>query len=424
MNEKRTRLQLQAKENFSRAHEEGGRQSSNKLKRKKAIEEANLYNPWGKGVGNPKYDSQGNVSVRFGMKTHYDIFNKFPIISTQSGITLSGWPLPASATGDGIHSDGSPSQTHRSGLLSRRHGQNFVTEKSSTEPPLLNGRETVITDGHTRPQKHQGQLTRVHNQSIVAPVHQTDNVQRVSKPSAGKLKRELDQANKSLNLQVNENYDRLAPVPSLSQGDSIDQEASQNIPSPKNRQSIDNQSKDVADWMRSTAVGQPQRDPISGFIRPTRRITSDVTRHRLDLRTPKNAIAYHQELAQQIEERNERDRIQRDLERKQEKNWDQNLFKNFGKPGGGAPHLHGCIRRQFSNPSMVPQLQVGTHIPEAKYGNINSHIGGKGHGAPNDDAHRHVFSNAAIVPAAQLGTGVPKIVGDKRTTVASLLNFK
>ena len=72
----------------------------------------------------------------------------------------------------------------------------------------------------------------------------------------------------------------------------------------------------------------------------------------------------------------------------------------------------------------MPQEQQGSKIPNAPYGqnNINSSFGGSGHGAPHDrGTHRRAFSNAAIVPATQLGTNVPKIVGDKPTTVSSLM---
>ena len=35
-----------------------------------------VYNPWGKGSGNPRFNDKGDVDVRYGMKTHYDIFNR------------------------------------------------------------------------------------------------------------------------------------------------------------------------------------------------------------------------------------------------------------------------------------------------------------------------------------------------------------
>ena len=159
-------------------------------------------------------------------------------------------------------------------------------------------------------------------------------------------------------------------------------------------------SNDVADWMRSKAVCQPQRDVISGLIRPTRRVTSDVTRHRLDLRSHANAHNYHEELSRQVAERRMREQFLKEQERKAESNWDMNLFGSFGKPGAGAPSDKGVVRRQFSNPSLMPQIQAGTHVPssDAYDNNINSHIGGAGHGAPHKKGtHRRVFSNAALV---------------------------
>lgn len=100
---------------------------------------------------------------------------------------------------------------------------------------------------------------------------------------------------------------------------------------------------------------------------------------------------------------------------------------NFGKPGSGAPSNFGPARRQFSNPSLMPQEQLGSKIPNAPYGldNINNNLGGIGHGAPHSKGFgRRMFSNAALVPTQQLGTNMPKIVCDKPTTVASLLNYK
>lgn len=113
----------------------------------------------------------------------------------------------------------------------------------------------------------------------------------------------------------------------------------------------------------------------------------------------------------------------RQSELRAERNWDNNLISSFGKPGAGAPSTLGTARRQFSNPSLMPQTQVGTSTPSYGYdNNVNSLLGGVGHGAPhNKGTHRRMFSNAALVPQAQLGTNTPKIVGDKPTSVASLL---
>jgi hypothetical protein len=458
VDEKRNRLRLQAQDNLSKSAElrTQGRQGRYALKR----EFDNAYNPWGKGYGNPKFDREGNVDVRFGMKTHYDIFNKIPIVTTHSGMKFGGWPLPINpedqteikSIGDGLHSQGSgppPTQPRkRGGLLSRRFDENFVTEKTEEQPPMLNGKEAKLLQENKmiNEQTKRHNLIKVQNQSIVVPQTATENPQKVDKPSAGTLKRELDDANKSLNLQINDNYSNLenpvtvttadrgdSPVPmehptskcshnrNISFSPGTPTTANSLAYSPRQKQS----SQDVADWMRSTCLSHPRRDPTNGLIKPTRRITSDVTRHRLDLRTPQNSKLYHEELSDQVKERKMRDNQHRNNELESEKNWDNNLIRNFGKPGGGAPSSLGAARRQFSNPSLMPQEQLGSKIPYAPYGldNINSNFGGAGHGAPNDKGYkRRVFSNAAIVPGHQLGTNTPKITGDKPTTVASLLN--
>merc|ERR1712159_251861 len=69
LDEKRNRLRLQAKENLQKSADT--KHSKHWTQQQEAI-----FNPWGKGYGNPKFDRSGNVDVRFGMKTHYDIFNK------------------------------------------------------------------------------------------------------------------------------------------------------------------------------------------------------------------------------------------------------------------------------------------------------------------------------------------------------------
>jgi len=465
METKRNRLQIQQQENQKQADIIRENKKSPRLAHSKKAADP-VYNPWGRGSGNPRYDDQGNVNVRFGMKTHYDIFNRSPLITTHSGATLGGWPLPTNESGDqSLHSPheqpGGPS-SRRKGFLAKRHGETFVTEQSSiNNPPLLNGKEAAITDAGSKPRseilKRQGALTKIQNQSFAGPFHKTDHpevvngreVERHNESSAGTLKRELENDNKILNLKVNNAAEMLRSPrkESAKNGDNQTNHHAQDsgiskkgsnvtfsnnnqvktITSPRSAPAgVQNSSNDVADWMRSKAVCQPERDVISGLIRPTRRITSDVTRHRLDLRSHANAHNYHEELSRQVAERRMRENYMKEQERKQESNWDRNLFTNFGRPGAGAPSDKGVIRRQFSNPSLMPQIQAGTHVPSSNDydgNNINSHIGGAGHGAPHGKGtHRRIFSNAALVPASQLGTGIPKIVGDKPTTVGSLLN--
>ena len=82
------------------------------------------------------------------------------------------------------------------------------------------------------------------------------------------------------------------------------------------------------------------------------RVTSDVTRHRLDLRTPKNPLKYHEELAEQVNQRRLRLKAEKEYDIAASKNWDRTVIGNFGKPGAGAPHSKGFSRRQFSNPSI------------------------------------------------------------------------
>ena len=98
LEEKRNRLKLQARENLekSRVLKESKAAVAHKNRRSDQI-----YNPWGKGYGNPKFDGSGNVDVRFGMKTHYDIFNNIPIVTTHSGQNIGGWPLPIHQTESG-----------------------------------------------------------------------------------------------------------------------------------------------------------------------------------------------------------------------------------------------------------------------------------------------------------------------------------
>lgn len=451
VDQKRKRLQLQAAENMEQAdkirHDKKSPRNYHALRQPDPT-----YNPWGRGAGNPRYDDRGNVNVRFGMKTQYDIFNRSPLITTHSGATLGGWPLPTNDSGDqNLHSSHEAPGQHtarRKGFLARRHGESFVTNTIS-DPPLLNGKEAAITDAGSKPKsdvlKRQGALAKVHNQSIVGPFHKTDNTTNSqSSPSAGTLKRELENDNRILNLKVNDAAETLRS-PRKESASKGDDRANRHVSSPNNKSQVtfsevdnvkqitsprvaagtNSSSNDVADWMRSKAVCQPQRDAISGLIRPTRRVTSDVTRHRLDLRQPANAHNYHEELSRQVAERKMRESMLKEQERQAESNWDKNLFGNFGRPGAGAPSSKGNIRRQFSNPSLMPQIQAGTHVPSSNNydNNINSHIGGAGHGAPHDrGTHRRIFSNAALVPTSQLGTAIPKIIGDKPTTVKSLLN--
>lgn len=431
IDDKRNRLRLQARENMERTELQKSKNRRNKS-------QDAVYNPWGKGCGNPRYDDRGNVSVRFGMRTHYDVFNRIPIVSTHSGQTLGGWPLPtaqstAASTGDGLHTTNpqfSPAKEDkqiRSGLLSRRHGENFVTEKHTQKPPMLNGKEAILTDHpksyqEIEQQKRKTKLVKVQNQSFTMPLSTTDNqTKELQRPSAGTLKRELINDNKALNLRINENYNNLEKNSGNSQVE-LKPVGSGPVGVAKSA----NAGNDVADWMRSTTVSQPQRDPASGYIRPTRRTTSDVTRHRLDIRQPINARGYHNDLTRQVLEKTARVQLTNQQEKTDQRNWDRNLMDNFGRPGGGAPSSLGPARRQFGNPSMMPTAQTGTSIPRGVQGNenINSHIGGAGHGAPHDKGpHRRMFSNQALVPSGQKGTQMPRISGNP-TGVGSLLKME
>ena len=208
--EKRNRLQKQAQHNLSLSADHSKRQKTNQ-------ETFKVFNPWGKGSGNPRYDNDGNVSVRFGMKTHYDIFNKYPIVTSHSGVKLSGWPLPLqNSAGDAIHSPqntANPPEKKqvREGLLSRRHGENFVVDLKNEQQPiekpaLLNGKEAMLTTNAVQAQKHPTILKRVHNENVVGPFQNTDQPVELGKASAGTLKRELDKANTSLNYQPTKAY--------------------------------------------------------------------------------------------------------------------------------------------------------------------------------------------------------------------------
>jgi len=461
---KRNRLQIQQQDNMKQADyvRENKKSPRNAHSKKQADP---VYNPWGRGAGNPRYDDQGNVNVRFGMKTNYDIFNKNSLVTTHSGATLGGWPLPTNESGDqhlhSPHEQPGGQSPHRKGYLARRHGETFVTEQSQAQHhPLLNGKEAAIIDAGSRNRhpemlKRQGALSKIQGQSFAGQKVRTENPEGVwegmneGKPSAGTLKRELENDNKILNLKVNNAADMLRSprTESAKNGDNQTNHHARDydisnrgstVTFSKNNQvkTITNSprsagatnsgsSNDVADWMRSKAVCQPERDVISGLIKPTRRITSDVTRHRLDLRSHANAHNYHEELSRQVAERRMRENYEKQQDRRETANWDNNLSDNFGKPGGGAPTDRRPNRRQFNNPSMMPQIQAGTHVPSSNDydNNINSNIGGVGHGAPHDKGfNRRIFSNAALVPATQLGTGIPKVVGDKPTTVGSLMN--
>jgi len=212
---KRKRLQLQQQDNIRKAED------IRNHRRMRQLKEDPVYNPWGKGSGNPRFDDRGNVSVRFGMKTHYDVFNDQKIVATHSGATLGGWPLPtadSTAVGDaGLHSANDYPGGHeakRRGLLSKRHGATFVTEPGETRPPLLNGKEAGITDAGSKPKpdsilRRQGALSKLHNQALVGPLHKTDHETKVQKPSAGTLKRELENDNRILNLKVNAGHQEL-----------------------------------------------------------------------------------------------------------------------------------------------------------------------------------------------------------------------
>ena len=185
---------------------------------------------------------------------------------------------------------------------------------------MLNGREAILTDRDEKEigmKKHKDHLIKVQNQSIVTPQFKTENPQKAEKPSAGALKRELDDANKDLNMKVNDVYSHLESprkcVKSTSNKTSNGGGDSPRAPSKTISFASDvkpaSSSQDVADWMRSTCLSHPRRDPGTGLIKPTKRITSDVTRHRLDLRTPNNSQVYHDELSDQVKERKMRDEI-------------------------------------------------------------------------------------------------------------------
>ena len=70
---------------------------------------------------------------------------------------------------------------------------------------------------------------------------------------------------------------------------------------------------------------------------------------------------------------------------------------------------------------MVPQPQTGTTIPSQTEENINSHIGGSGHGAPNASHHRHLFENSSFQPQYIRPKEVPRNFKAQPSTVASLL---
>ena len=164
------------------------------------------------------------------------------------------------------------------------------------------------------PKKHNAHLIKVQNQSIVVPQTKTENPQNIEKPSAGALKKELDDANRDLNMKVNDIYSHLENTTAAEKKEGAAGDSSTSI---NKRVSFENgmplkpkpSGQDVADWMRSTCLSHPRRDPGTGLIKPTKRITSDVTRHRLDLRTPNNSQLYHDELSDQVRERRLRDEI-------------------------------------------------------------------------------------------------------------------
>lgn len=69
------------------------------------------------------------------MKTHYDIFNRIPIVTTHSGAKIGGWPLP-------INPETAKSDSHSlgDGLRIRRRDLNINLNRSSyvksTLPPI------------------------------------------------------------------------------------------------------------------------------------------------------------------------------------------------------------------------------------------------------------------------------------------------
>ena len=82
------------------------------------------------------------------------------------------------------------------------------------------------------------------------------------------------------------------------------------------------------------------------------RLRSDVTTHRLDIRSHADAHNYHEELSKQVAERKKREVFLKEQERKAENNWDNNLLGHFGLPGSGAPT--DKVGRQFSNSTLIP----------------------------------------------------------------------
>ncbi|XP_076825520.1 uncharacterized protein LOC143471065 isoform X4 [Clavelina lepadiformis] len=333
------------------------------------------YDPFGKpGAGAPNRDEQGNI--RMSRKHHFTSPQKFTADETDNAKNpwlklgqppkREGYRFPR-AGDHGIHEFIEPNsdeseiflrrhvggggeplvnsqgekRTKRVGLLTTIHGARRTENVTKVATPEeIRKRPDRISPwgrpGAGAPLKNsQGEIVkntkgRIQHESLGYSKTEEETMERAKRLYRDEL---MDGINRQRNIRDEEkNYLRLPPG-------------------------------DVPSWFSKGKVGRPQRDPITGIIVPQKRMMSDVTAQKFNSDRPRDVEKYYQDLQKMAEERYQKKMEERKRVIQQEMKHAEAANAFFHRPGHGAPHEKGTVRRKFSNNAITAQFQHGTRVP-------------------------------------------------------------
>ncbi|KAK2145574.1 hypothetical protein LSH36_672g01022 [Paralvinella palmiformis] len=284
------------------------------------------YDPWGKGVGQPRRDQFGDVK-----RYHYSDPVRKEVYTEKSTHLLTpeeGNSLPLEQSPGGA---GAPVITPSGNVMTRKIISMSKTESGDTtirddlpgfskkrNNPALDDSEFGIYDpfgkvGGGAPLKDQkGHI----NTAIYGKMRDQTGERN---PSAAEAKREA--AHEYLNELQRE----------MEQQKRIKDEEERNLKE---------KSEGLADLMKKGQVGKPKRDPKTGLLLSQHLGRTDVTMNQMQERHMKTekSLEYHTELEKAAEERKRTQALDLLKEKQQTKQHQQYMDHFWGRPGGGAPN--------------------------------------------------------------------------------------
>ncbi|XP_071825904.1 uncharacterized protein [Apostichopus japonicus] len=312
-------------------------------------EQASGSEPWGKGIGAPRYDENGNLLSRFKWSNPNTIQEyKDP---TVTWATLHTKP----AGGGGLVLDERGEKKIKLAqtlVVDKATGESLVQEPQTTDPSAFNpwgkpGNGAPMTD-------------------------QSGNIVAANRGKAFMDKMGLEPRNLS-DVRAKQNY-----LSSLKNGIK-DQQTLRS----KQEAELKKPGDEVASWIRSKEIGYPKRDPATGGLLPEHyKGTSDVTQHQMDIRRPKlGANDLRSDLERQAAERHDYIQAEKNNARATSVKHHETFDTFWNKPGAGAPKTD--TRR--INLDMESHAQVG-HKDQPPWN--------QPHAPPQDDQKRWVRTKA------------------------------